>query len=114
MNLLIYMLKVILVAAVFYSYYGLFLRNKKFHHYNRYYLLSITLISVTLPFINIPISSLSGLPANNTTSRMLSVITGSKWEDEVKINATQNFMHAVFTWQHIDRQEIHEWLLFLF
>lgn len=48
-----YLLKVIICSAVFYGYYFLFLRNKKFHRWNRFYLIMAVVISVTLPVIRI-------------------------------------------------------------
>lgn len=48
-----YFLQVILCSAVFILYYLLFLRNKKFHHYNRFYLLGAMLLSWLVPIIRI-------------------------------------------------------------
>lgn len=47
----IYVLKVVLISAILWVYYLMALRNKKFHSYNRFYLLSSVLISLVLPFI---------------------------------------------------------------
>jgi hypothetical protein len=47
-----YILKTILVAGIFLGYYWLVLRNKKFHHYNRFYLLFSLVLSVTIPLFN--------------------------------------------------------------
>jgi BlaR1 peptidase M56 len=51
--LLPYLIKMILASAVLYLYYILVLRNKKFHSYNRYYLLAAILLSLVLPLIKI-------------------------------------------------------------
>ena len=51
--LLPYLIKMILASGVLYLYYILVLRNKKFHNYNRYYLLAAILLSLTLPLIKI-------------------------------------------------------------
>ena len=48
-------LQVILVSGILYGYYHLFLRNNKFHQYNRFYLLAATIISLLVPFLNIPV-----------------------------------------------------------
>lgn len=50
-----YLLQVILISGILYGYYHFFLRNKKFHLYNRYFLLAITFISILAPFIKIPV-----------------------------------------------------------
>jgi TonB-dependent SusC/RagA subfamily outer membrane receptor len=50
--ILLYLLKTILVSSIFISYYWLVLRNKKFHYYNRFYLLSASVMSLILPLLN--------------------------------------------------------------
>ena len=50
--ILLYLLKTILVSSIFISYYWLVLRNKKFHYYNRFYLLSASVISLIVPLLN--------------------------------------------------------------
>lgn len=55
MIFLLYFLKVFLYSGILFGYYWLFLRNRRFHHYNRYYLLATLVLSVTLPFIKIPV-----------------------------------------------------------
>ncbi|MES2332030.1 MAG: M56 family metallopeptidase [Bacteroidota bacterium] len=47
-----YVLKTILVAGIFLSYYWVALRNKKFHYYNRFYLLFSLVLSITIPLLN--------------------------------------------------------------
>lgn len=54
-NLLYYGLQVIAASGMLYGYYHFFLRNKKFHQYNRFYLLAALLISIIVPFIDIPV-----------------------------------------------------------
>lgn len=49
----IYLLKVILVSGILFGYYWISLRNKKFHYYNRFYLLSSLLLSAGLPLLNL-------------------------------------------------------------
>jgi hypothetical protein len=44
-----YCLKVVLTSAALFLYYQLFLRDKTFHHYNRFYLLGSVLVSLLLP-----------------------------------------------------------------
>ncbi len=57
MNLaFIYFLQVVLVSGIFFGYYHLFLRNKEFHQYNRFYLLLSTVASLLIPFSSIPVS----------------------------------------------------------
>lgn len=53
--ILLYLLQVITSSGILYGYYHLILRNKKFHQYNRYYLLVATAISICIPFLRIPV-----------------------------------------------------------
>lgn len=50
-----YLLKMVLVSGVLYAYYHAVLRDKRFHQWNRFYLLAAVLLSVTLPLFHIPI-----------------------------------------------------------
>lgn len=55
MNLLSYILQVIAASGLFYAYYFFALKNRKFHQYNRFYLLLSVVFSLVVPFLNIPI-----------------------------------------------------------
>jgi len=50
-----YLLKLIICSGILYGYYHFFLRNEKFHQYNRFYLLGSVLFSIIVPMIKIPI-----------------------------------------------------------
>jgi TonB-dependent SusC/RagA subfamily outer membrane receptor len=50
--ILLYLLKTILVSSIFVTYYWFALRNKKFHYYNRFYLLTASVISLIVPLLN--------------------------------------------------------------
>ena len=50
---IVYLIKVICCSAFLYLYYLIALRNKGFHQWNRFYLLSIVFFSVLVPFISI-------------------------------------------------------------
>jgi TonB-dependent SusC/RagA subfamily outer membrane receptor len=50
---LYYLLQVLVCSAVLMVYYLLVLRNKKFHQYNRFYLLGVALVSWIVPLIKI-------------------------------------------------------------
>lgn len=51
--ILLYFGKVILCSGVMFLYYQLSLKDKTFHHYNRFYLLSAMIISLLLPLIKV-------------------------------------------------------------
>ncbi len=48
-----YILKVIICSGILFGYYWLFLRNKVFHQYNRFYLLAALALSLLLPLLKI-------------------------------------------------------------
>ncbi len=50
---LLYFGKMILCSAVMFAYYLLFLKDKTFHHYNRFYLLISVLVSMLLPLVKV-------------------------------------------------------------
>ena len=66
MALLSYLLQVILASGILYAYYHFVLRNNRFHQYNRYFLLLVPVISILVPFLDIPVyfSSASTDPAS--------------------------------------------------
>ncbi len=51
----IYLLKVIICSAVLTAYYFLCLRNKVFHQWNRFFLLLVVLLSLTVPLLQFTI-----------------------------------------------------------
>jgi beta-lactamase regulating signal transducer with metallopeptidase domain len=57
MIILLYITKVFIASGILFGYYWLFLRNKKFHHYNRFYLLAALIVPIVISFISIPVFS---------------------------------------------------------
>lgn len=54
-SILLSLLQIVLVSGILYSYYHFFLRNKRFHQYNRFFLLAVIAFSILIPFLNIPV-----------------------------------------------------------
>ncbi len=48
---IIYILKTILISGIFLAYYWIALRDKKFHYYNRFYLLTASIMSLVIPLL---------------------------------------------------------------
>ena len=48
-----YILKTILISSVFIAYYWIALRDKKFHYYNRFYLLTASVMSFIIPLLKL-------------------------------------------------------------
>lgn len=61
-NLFLYLGKVFLTSFVLFGYYHLFLKDKSFHRYNRFYLLASASISVILPFLKLSYFTISVHP----------------------------------------------------
>ncbi|WP_083206587.1 M56 family metallopeptidase [Chryseobacterium sp. CBo1] len=53
METIIYCLKVLVCSGVMYAYYLFFLKDKTFHHYNRFYLLLLVVVSLILPLLKV-------------------------------------------------------------
>ena len=74
--------KLIIASGLLYGYYSLFLRNRRFHRYNRFYLLIAAALAVSTPFISIPLQ-LPAQPQNGAVLvKTLRVITGGSWAEQ--------------------------------
>ena len=89
MATLSFIAKLVISSGLLYGYYHLFLRNKRFHRYNRFYLLAIPLISLVIPFIHIPVNLFGGNGQHSTIIQTLKVINAG-WEEPVIIYASQS------------------------
>ena len=86
-----YLLQVVLCSGILYGYYLLALRNKVFHHWNRYYLLATVGLSLLLPWIRIPVQQEPEAPVNPAV-RMLDVVaTGDVYVEELGRSETLQF-----------------------
>ena len=73
-----YLLKVIACSALLFGYYHLFLRNKVYHAYNRFYLLSVTLLSLAIPLLNFELI-FSQDNASSKSIQLLQVMNSGDW-----------------------------------
>jgi len=99
-TILFYLLAVIVISGIFYGYYYLALRNKKFHYYNRFYLLVATLLSFIIPLFNIPVYFSEKKTQSSFVFKSLSVISGSGHEENVNVKIVSVSANW-FTVQHI-------------
>lgn len=91
----LYLAKVVLISALLFGYYRLFLRNRLFHQYNRFYLLGATLASLILPLIHIPI--LNAFPLIRQTPVLgtaLHAISQGGWNEPEGIPAVGVTAHS--------------------
>ena len=80
MSILIFFLKIVFCSGVLFFYYQFFLRNKKFHHYNRFYLLSIAIVSLIFPFINISFIFAGTVEEKPVLVQAIETISVNQWE----------------------------------
>jgi N-acetylmuramoyl-L-alanine amidase len=84
----IYLLKVTICSGILFGYYWLLLRNKIFHQYNRFYLLAIVLLSLSLPVIEINIWHASNAPAPQAIQLLQVVNSSNEYLDEIIVTST--------------------------
>lgn len=98
MNLLIYALKVAACAGILTAYYWMLLRNKKFHQYNRFYILLVFFLSLFVPFLQIPVFDNTGA-TNTSLITTLQTISVNEFEETATIYfAKQNSWHWLTMW----------------
>ena len=89
-----YDLQVIICSAIMMSYYFSFLRNKKFHQYNRFYILAVFLLSFMIPLIKIQLDKMN---AEKTAMQFIYVLADYNASIEKSI-ASEGFQ---FNWNMI-------------
>src|SRR6266487_3611267 len=94
----VYLLKLIICSALMVTYYWATLRNKRFHYYNRFYLLLAVIISIIIPLLNLQLVTLKS--NNEQAINVLNIIYAANGEVEVPGNGRN-----LFDWQ--------QWLLIL-
>ncbi|MBC7872452.1 MAG: N-acetylmuramoyl-L-alanine amidase [Ferruginibacter sp.] len=100
-SLLFYLLQVICISGILYCYYHIALRNKKFHRYNRFYLLAATVASFVIPFFNIPVYFTQTEADASILLQTLTVISSGGFEETSMPVVTQEYPATVFTFQNI-------------
>lgn len=92
-TLIFYMLKVALCSALLYGYYLAVLKDRQFHHYNRFYLLTVFLVSWIIPLIEIELRPFQGA-TTPLTYQLAEVIADNNSSFEGMAVESQSF----FTW----------------
>lgn len=72
---LLFLFKMLVSSAILLGYYWIFLRDQRFHHYNRYYLLGVLIISMVLPLLQMDLSVFNEGIINQTVIRTMEVIS---------------------------------------
>ncbi|PQA92050.1 hypothetical protein B0A69_16660 [Chryseobacterium shigense] len=91
-TLLLYFGKVILSSGVMFLYYKLSLKDKTFHHYNRFYLLGAMMISLLLPLIRVDDFTIE---VNSDVYRLLDKI--QNFNTEKNINNGHIYFRIIFS-----------------
>lgn len=94
--LLFYMLKVALCSALLYGYYLAVLKDRQFHHYNRFYLLAVFLVSWIIPLVEIELKPFQGA-TTPVTYQLAEVIADNNSSFEGMIVEDQSY----FNWHWI-------------
>jgi TonB-dependent SusC/RagA subfamily outer membrane receptor len=89
----IYLLKMLICSAVLYGYYRAALFNERFHQWNRFYLLAAMVLSVVVPFVNIPI--FTEQPA------VVTAVSAMPWNMASLPIVAQQAVEPSFTWQNV-------------
>ena len=106
-TLLFYLLQVIVTSGILYGYYHFALRNKRFHKYNRFYLLAATVVSMGVPFLNIPVYFTQSDADSSFVLQTLTVFSAAG-SDNSTVFATSAETHSNwFTWQNLS------WLIYM-
>jgi N-acetylmuramoyl-L-alanine amidase len=92
----LYLAKVSLLAGLLYAYYQLFLRDKPFHQYNRFFLLCIPVAALLLPFVHIPWNYAVG---SETSPALLYTVHPGNWVEPAVLSATPHA--AAFNWSKV-------------
>ena len=95
-----YGFQVIIISSILYSYYHFVLRNKRFHKYNRFYLLAATVLSITIPFLSIPIYFNDAETDSSFVLHTLSIISSPGIEEKAISVTKPKTYYEWFTWKN--------------
>jgi TonB family protein len=99
MTVLIYLFKTFLISALLFAYYTLFLKNRPFHTFNRYFLLSVPVLSLLVPIFHFESPSFWNQHTSGSPIMLLGVGQG-KLEEAVTVYANQHG-RSIISWQLI-------------
>jgi N-acetylmuramoyl-L-alanine amidase len=82
-----FLLKVITCSAVLFGYYHLFLRNKVYHSYNRFYLMATVIISLVSPLVNFNLLTGTYSEAPKPIQLLHVVTNGNEYIEEMMLGS---------------------------
>ena len=83
----LYLAKVLLISGLLHGYYRLFLRNRHFHGYNRFFLLATTAVSLVLPLIHVNLAAFPATARTPGLSGVLYAIVPGQWREPAEATA---------------------------
>jgi N-acetylmuramoyl-L-alanine amidase len=91
-SIVYYLLQVIVSSGILYLYYQAFLRNKRFHQYNRFFLLGTVVMSILIPFLHIPVHFTQEQTTSSVVARTLTILSSPQdvMLDNTGFNHRQN------------------------
>jgi len=93
-----YILKVMICSGILFGYYWLFLRNKIFHQYNRFYLLAALVLSLSLPILKIDFWQQNDPKQSQVIKALQVVSAGDEYMNNVVITANSGWnIQQVYT-----------------
>ena len=93
-----YLLKVVIASAILYGYYWLALRNKVFHQWNRFYLLTSMVLSLLLPMVKINIWHEAQAEKNGMIQLLQVVSTGDEFIEKAGSGPSAPFGFEQLIW----------------
>src|SRR5450631_112841 len=97
MNILIYLIKSVLISGLLLGYYWIFLRNRIFHGFNRFFLLAVPVLGLALPALHLSMPVFWNPGASGSPIRLLGV-GGGTLEEAVTVYANRKGTGG-FSWQ---------------
>ncbi|MBA4166371.1 MAG: hypothetical protein H0X41_02280, partial [Chitinophagaceae bacterium] len=85
-----YLIKVIACSAMLYAYYRLYLYNKTFHQWNRFYLLFSTLISLVIPFLQVKVFPAASSRSPQPVTELLKTAFNNSFHEYEGVSALPN------------------------
>ncbi|OPB98999.1 peptidase m56 blar1 [Elizabethkingia meningoseptica] len=89
METLLYLGKMLVCSTIMWAYYLLFLKDKTFHHYNRFYLLATIAMSIFLPLLKVEYFTIE------TDNRLFLLLQSFNVQEEVNTSHSFNWKSVV-------------------
>jgi N-acetylmuramoyl-L-alanine amidase len=86
-----YLLKVLLCSGILLGYYWCMLRNKIYHHYNRFFLLVSVLLALTLPLLEIHIWHYADEPKSQAIQLLQAVTSSDDYINDMAVNTMPEY-----------------------